>query len=169
MIRRIVVVGMLVAGLLSAQSKGGKAKFEPFDFRSLMQQIWDGWGTLSPATTAKFYSKDAQRTFFDLTPLKYTGWSEYDAGVRKAFADYSSGKFTLNSDQHVAQRPTIAWATSTGHGILNKKSGGKDEMDFRWTVIWEKIENQWLIVHEHISAPLAAPAPAKPPAAPTKK
>jgi ketosteroid isomerase-like protein len=69
----------------------------------------------------------------------------------------------------VAQRPTIAWATATGHGSLTKKSGGKDEMDFRWTVIWEKIENQWLIVHEHVSAPLAAPAPAKPPSAPTKK
>ena len=26
--------------------------------------------------------------------------------------------------------------------------------DFRWTVIWQKEDGKWLIVHEHVSAPL---------------
>jgi ketosteroid isomerase-like protein len=35
------------------------------------------------------------------------------------------------------------------------KNGSKSEGDFRWTVIWETNGKEWLIVHEHISAPLA--------------
>ncbi len=92
---------MLVVASLHGQDK---QKVERFDFRPLMQQIWDAWGTLDPAKTAKYYSKDAKHVFFDIAPLKYTGWNEYAAGVKKAFADYSSGKFTLYAGGHVAQR-----------------------------------------------------------------
>jgi len=162
MFRRFVFFGMLMAGLASGQGKMGRGQAERFNFRQLMQQIWDGWGTLNPANTAKFYSKDVDRTFFDITPLKYHGWNEYDAGVRKVFSDYTSAKFILDADQHVVQRGNTAWATATGHGTLMRKTGGKEEMNFRWTVLWEKIENNWLIVHEHVSVPLAAPAPVKP-------
>jgi hypothetical protein len=26
--------------------------------------------------------------------------------------------------------------------------------NFRWTVIWENEDGKWLIVHEHVSAPV---------------
>ncbi len=161
MVRRIMVAGLLLAIGVSGQDK--KAKVERYDFHPLMQQIWDAWGTLDPANAARFYSKDSERTFFDLTPLKYTGWSEYAAGVKKTFADYSSAKFTLTGGSHVAQRGNFAWATATGHGILTKKSGAKEDMDFRWTVLWEKEGTDWLIIHEHASVPLGAPAAAAKP------
>jgi ketosteroid isomerase-like protein len=170
MIRRFTVAALLFSGLLHGQAKTGKAPADRYNFRQLMQQIWDGWGTLNPANTAKFYSKDADRTFFDITPLKYRGWNEYEAGVKKSLADYSSAKFTLYSDQHVVQRGKVAWATSTGHATLTRKSGGKEDMDFRWTVLWENIENNWLIVHEHVSVPLGQSAAASPGLSlPTKK
>lgn len=164
MVRRILIAGLLAAVGLGAQDKGkDKAKRETFDFRPLMQQVWDAWGTLNPDNAARFYSKDAGRTFFDLAPLKYAGWSDYQAGVKRVFADYSSAKFILNGDQHVGQRPAIAWANATGHATLMKKAGGKDDFDFRWTVVWEKDGNDWLIIHEHVSVPMAAPAPAPKP------
>jgi ketosteroid isomerase-like protein len=153
MIRRFAVAVLLVTGLLSAQDKG-KAKAEHYDFHPLMTQIWEAWSTLNPDNAARFYSKDAQRTFFDLAPLKYTGWTEYAAGVKKVFADYSSAKFNLTGTSHVAQRPAIAWATATGHGTMNRKTGAKEEFDFRWTVLWEKSGDDWLIVHEHVSTPM---------------
>ena len=159
MIRRFVVSGLLLAGVLSGQDKS-KAKRETYDFHPLMQQVWEAWGTLNPDNAARFYSKDAERIFFDLAPMKYTGWTEYAAGVKKAFADYSSAKFTLTGTSKVFQRPTIAWATATGHGTLTKKTGAKEDLDFRWTVLWEKSGDDWLIVHEHVSVPMAAPRPA---------
>jgi ketosteroid isomerase-like protein len=162
MLLRLTMVCALLGGALSAQDKSGKAaaKMERYDFHPLMQQIWDAWGTLNPDNAARFYSKDPTRTFFDLAPLKYVGWTEYSTGVKKTFADYASAKFTLSPSQHVVQRPNMAWASTTGHGILTKKSGAKDEIDFRWTVIWDKEGTDWLIVHEHVSVPMAASAPA---------
>jgi ketosteroid isomerase-like protein len=158
MIHRFVVASLLLAVGLSAQDKKTAPKAEHYDFRPLMQKIWDDWGTLNPANTAKYYSKDAKRTFFDIAPMKYNGWSEYEAGVKKAFADYSSAKFTLYAGGHIFQRGNFAWAEDTGHGTLNKKAGGKDDLDFRWTVLWEKEGSDWLIVHEHVSVPMGAPA-----------
>ena len=52
---------------------------------------------------------------------------------------------------------------------MTKKSGAKDELDFRWTVIWDKEGTDWLIIHEHVSVPMGAPAAApaaKPASAP---
>jgi ketosteroid isomerase-like protein len=165
MILRCVLAALLLAASVSAQTKksttADKAKPERFDFRPLMNQIWEAWGTLDPANAAKFYSKDARRTFFDLAPLKYTGWNEYQAGVKKSFADYSSAKFTLYAGGHIFQRGNFAWAEDTGHATLVRKAGGKDDMDFRWTVLWEKDGSEWLIVHEHVSVPMAAPAAKK--------
>lgn len=179
MVRRFAIGSLFLAVSLSAQDKKAAPKMEQYDFHPLMQQIWDAWGTLDPANAARFYSKDAERTFFDIAPLKYTGWTEYAAGVKKTFADYSSAKFTLSGSQHVVQRPNMAWATATGHAVLNKKSGAKEETDFRWTVIWDKEGADWLIIHEHASVPMGgaptttktSPAPSsvpKPATAPKK-
>ena len=174
---RILITGILLATLAGAQDKKAAPKMEHYDFHPLMEQIWEAWGTLDPANAARFYSKDAQRTFFDIAPLKYTGWSEYAAGVKKTFADYSSAKFTLTGTSKIFQRPNFAWASATGHGTLTRKTGAKDDLDFRWTVIWEKEGTDWLIIHEHVSVPMgaaaakpAAPAPTamKPATAPKK-
>jgi ketosteroid isomerase-like protein len=151
---KFLIAGILLTTLAAAQDKKPAPKTERFDFRPLMQQIWDAWGTLDPSNTAKFYSKDAKRVFFDLAPMQYTGWNEYQAGVKKAFAGYSSAKFKLYAGGHVAQRGNFAWAEDTGHGTMIKKTGGKDDFDFRWTVLWEKEGPDWLIIHEHVSVPM---------------
>jgi ketosteroid isomerase-like protein len=41
-----------------------------------------------------------------------------------------------------------------------KKDGSKEAMDGRWTLVWEKRGDDWLVVHEHFSVPLGPP-PAK--------
>jgi ketosteroid isomerase-like protein len=158
---RFLITGILLAMLAGAQDKKTGPKMEHYDFHPLMEQVWAAWGTLDPANAARFYSKDAQRTFFDVAPLKYTGWSEYAAGVKKTFADYSSAKFTLTGTSKIFQRPNFAWASATGHGSFTKKAGGKDDLDFRWTVIWEKEGSDWLIIHEHVSVPMGSPAAPK--------
>jgi hypothetical protein len=34
------------------------------------------WSDLDPAKAARFYAKEADLIFFDMAPMKYTGWSE---------------------------------------------------------------------------------------------
>ena len=42
----------------------------------------------------------------------------------------------------------------TFHLSAKPKAGGDMEIDCRHTAIWEKRDGKWLIVHEHVSAPL---------------
>lgn len=128
------------------------------DLKALMRRELDAWETLDPAKAAAFYAKDADNAFFDIAPLKYKGWAEYEEGAKKVLADFASGKFTINDDARAHQHGNLAWATATFHADFVTKSGGKVPMDVRWTVVWEKRGKDWLIVHEHVSAPLPPPA-----------
>jgi hemoglobin len=122
-------------------------------FKALMQSELDAWSTLDPAKAAPFFAKDADRVFFDIAPLKYTGWNEYEAGTRKFFADFKSLKLTMGPDARAAQAGNTAWGTATIHVELVNKNDTKEAFDARWTVVWEKRGKDWLVVHEHVSAP----------------
>jgi ketosteroid isomerase-like protein len=39
--------------------------------------------------------------------------------------------------------------------------GSRLKIDARWTSVWEKRGDTWLIVHEHFSMPLPEPPPPK--------
>jgi ketosteroid isomerase-like protein len=121
--------------------------------KSYMQKIWDAWGTLEPANAAKFYAS-GPHTFFDIVPLKYGGWEEYQAGVKNVLAGYKSAKFTVNDDAAMHQHGDLAWGTATVKEEMTTNAGKVEMGNFRWTVIWEKEDGKWVIVHEHVSAPM---------------
>jgi ketosteroid isomerase-like protein len=71
------------------------------------------------------------------------------------FSGFESLKLTVNDDVQATRRGNIAWTTATLHATVMSKGGTTPmEMDARQTAIWEKRGGQWLIIHEHISAPL---------------
>jgi ketosteroid isomerase-like protein len=145
-----------VATFAPAQEKKPDSKPAPrANFRALIDRYYAAWNTLGTDAPAKFYAKDADLVFFDVAPLKYNGWEEYKAGVKKNFFDVmESGKLTPNKDLKVTQRGNIAWTTLTFHLSGKMKSGQSMELECRHTAIWEKRGGKWLIVHEHVSAPL---------------
>jgi ketosteroid isomerase-like protein len=143
---------------LSAFSQTGKASMKksaagPVPDKAYMQKIWDGWSTLDPANVAKFYAS-GPHTFFDIAPLKYNSWDEYQAGVKSVLAGYSKGKFTVNGDAAIYPHGDLVWGTATVKEEMTTKAGKVEMGNFRWTVIWENEDGKWLIVHEHVSAPL---------------
>jgi ketosteroid isomerase-like protein len=125
------------------------------EFKTMIDQYYAAWSTLDPDKAAKYYAKDADLVFYDVAPLKYNNWGEYRAGVLKAFTEtMSSGKLTPNDDLKINQRGNIVWTTLTFHLSAKPKAGGAMELECRHTAIWEKRGGKWLIVHEHVSAPL---------------
>ncbi len=134
------------------QSKGTKKAKTGAPDRALMQEIWDGWSTRDPANVAKFYAKGPD-VFFDIAPLKYASWAEYEQGVKGVLAGFATLKCTVNDDAQVHPHGNLVWGTATVHEVDTKTDGSKGEGDFRWTVVWEKEGGQWLIVHEHVSLP----------------
>jgi len=138
--------------LAQEKTPGQKQPCEPA-VRSTLERLYAAWGELNPEKAAPFYDKDPNLLFFDVAPLKYTGWSEYAAGVPKAFAPYNSAVFRLNDDLQVHCHGDLAWAAATWHGDLTKKDGSKDHMDGRYTAVLTKQRNQWLVMHEQMSLP----------------
>jgi len=130
-----------------------KSSAAPPPDKAFLQKIWDGWATLDTANVAMFYAK-GPHTFFDIAPLKYNSWDEYEKGVKTIVDGYKSAKFTLNDDAAIHPHGDLVWATATVKEEMTTKAGKVEMGNFRWTVVLENQDGKWLIVHEHVSAPL---------------
>ena len=142
---------------LAAQAAAPATKKQSSDEQEIsatLKRLYAAWSDLNPAKAAPFYAKAPGNVYFDVAPMKYTGWTEYAAGVPKAFAAYRSGKFTLNDDLRVHQLGNLAWATATWHGDLAKRDGSRENLAGRYTAVLEKQGKVWLVIHEHMSVPL---------------
>jgi ketosteroid isomerase-like protein len=158
MLKRFVAVSLcllitLVAAAQTKKTATKKAAAGSAPDKAYLQKIWDGWATLNPANTAKFYAT-GPHTFFDIAPLKYNSWDEYESGVKGVLAGYKSAKFTVNDDAAIHPNGDLVWATATVKDEMTNKSGKVEMGAFRWTVVFENEDGKWLIVHEHVSAPL---------------
>ena len=163
---RIAVASLLLAAFAAAQTEkkpeaAAKTVQPAFDFKAHMQKIMDAWSTLDPSNAAPFYSQEKGSVFYDIAPLKYAGWTAYSEGVTKMLADFSTLKITVGKDARVHPRGNLAWGTATWHGDAVMKNGAKESFDGRWTVIFQKVGDDWLIIHEHVSVPQQAAPPKK--------
>lgn len=123
--------------------------------KKLIERYYAAWNTLNTDNTASFYAKEADLVFFDVIPLKYNGWAEYKKGVQEAFFDQiKTGKLTPNNDLKITRRGDVAWISLTFHISFTLTTSEAMKIDCRHTAIWVKRRGQWLVVHEHISAPL---------------
>jgi ketosteroid isomerase-like protein len=150
LVTELAIVLLVGAAGLSAAKKPN----DTGEFKTLIQHYWEAWSTLNPDNAASMYAKETDAVFFDLAPLKYNGWEEYKAGVKQTFASASSASIVPNDDLKVTRRGNIAWTSNTFHGTLHQKDGKNTEITGRHTAIWEKRGGHWIIVHEHVSAPL---------------
>jgi ketosteroid isomerase-like protein len=148
----LLSIAVLFSTLGFAQTKKAKSPAGAPD-KALLQQIWDAWSTLDPANAAQYYAQ-GPHVFFDLAPLKYASWDEYQKGVVAVLADFKTAKLTVNDDAEIHPAGQYVWATATVKEDATMKSGKREMGNFRWTVVFEKQNGKWLIVHEHISAPM---------------
>lgn len=129
------------------------------DLAPLVATYWQAWEK-GPDAAAPLYAKDAGLVFYDLEPVKYTGWTEYKAGVGpNILAKFETVKFTVNNDVKTTVRGDVGWTTATVKGDGALKGGAPVHVVIRHTAIWEKRGTDWLIVHEHVSVPSSLPAP----------
>jgi ketosteroid isomerase-like protein len=125
------------------------------DFDQLIDEYYTAWNTGNPDNAAKFYAKDEGVIIYDLTPLQYRGWEEYKDGIRRnLMSKLTGGSVTQGNDLKIVRRENVAWTTMTNHFSFKLKDGRMIETDARHTAIWERRRDKWLIVHEHISAPM---------------
>jgi len=152
---RTVVLGLMVclAVMATAQKKTSKTAAAGAVDKAYLQKIWSGWATLDAAGQKQYYAQ-GPHVFFDIAPLKYASWDEYEAGVTKVLSGYKSGKCTVNDDLQIHKMGDGYWVTSTVAYELTSKTGKVEMGQFRWTAVFEKQDGKWLIVHEHVSEPI---------------
>lgn len=157
MLKRLLTVPFCLIALtltLSAQTKKSAMKSAPAaPDKAYLQKVWDGWASLNTDNVAKYYAT-GPHVFFDIAPLKYNSWDEYKKGSQALLANYKSARFNVNDDLAIHPHGDLVWLTATVAEELTAKSGKVDMGNFRWTAVLENQDGKWLIVHEHVSAPL---------------
>jgi uncharacterized protein (TIGR02246 family) len=149
----IVKKALLLASVLFLVAAPVLAKDED-DIRAVVDKYAAAWGSLNPDSAAPLYSKDADLVFYDILPLKYTGWSAYASGTKPHFAQFESLKITPKGDLKVTRRGDVAWTTGTFDLAVKPKGEETMSMEVRQTLILERQGKDWKIVHEHFSTPL---------------
>lgn len=124
-------------------------------FRKLIDGYCAAWSSKDLNTVSKFYDKTDGLVFYDLAPFSYGSWKEYDAGVRKALLDNADTISLIpGKELKVTRHGNIAWTTVPMHVTAKMKDGKTIDEPVRYTGIWEHKGKNWLLVHEHLSAPL---------------
>jgi ketosteroid isomerase-like protein len=154
LLRMAVVLGVVLLTFVAALAQ--RAANDDPTFRKLTNDYCAAWSTGNTEMVAKFYAQDGDVIFYDVTPFSYHGWKEYAPGVHKALLDSAEEiKLTAGDDLRATRRGDVAWTTVPMHFHEKTKDGKVIEADLRYTGIWEKRGSNWVLVHEHISTPMA--------------
>lgn len=125
-------------------------------FRKLIEGYCAAWSAGNAEAPAKFYAKENGLIFYDVAPFAYHSWKEYHDGVQKEFLETAESlKLTAGKELKVTRRGMVAWTTVPMHLTEKSKDGKTSETDLRYTGIWEKRGANWVLVHEHLSTPMA--------------
>jgi len=149
----VCLLAVTLSGFSQMKKSPMKKAAGPAPDKAYLQKIWDGWSTLNPSNVAKYYAT-GPHVFFDIAPLKYNSWDEYSKGAQGLVAAYKSAKFDVNDDVQVHPHGDLVWATATVKEQMTSTAGKVEMGNFRWTVVFENEDGQWLIVHEHVSEPV---------------
>jgi len=150
-----VALALLGGSLTFVGAHAQQKASEEATFRKLIDSYCAAWSTANPDNPAKFYAKEDGLVFYDIAPFSYHGWKEYRVGVQKNLFDtITAGKLTAGKDLKVTRRGNIAWTIVPMHLSLTGKDGKTTESEIRYTGIWERRGAAWVIVHEHLSAPM---------------
>src|SRR6202521_3547983 len=156
--RRLLVIGLargIVAGLAALAIPRAGGNSEETTLRTLVPKIIGSWESLDITKIEPYYAADPDFAYFDIMPMKYNNWAEYRTGVQKAlFEPNSSITLRVNDDPGAHRRGSRASATVTFGADLVSKQGAASHLDGRWTMVLEKRAHGWIVVHEHVSAPL---------------
>jgi ketosteroid isomerase-like protein len=148
----ICLLAFSPAGLAASKAKKKLVPSGAPD-RAYLQKVLEGWGSLDTANVAPYYDQ-GEYAFFDITPLKYGNWAEYQKGVTELLKGYKSLKLTLNDDAQIHTHGNLTWAAATVKEDAVTRAGKHELATLRWTLIFEKQAGKWMIVHEHMSEPL---------------
>ena len=130
-------------------------------FLEFMIQYNNAW---SPGLTsrfdidvpAKFYQQSERLFAFDLFPPAegFQGWDAYAEELTSIVSRSSEFNVRMREDTfRYARNGEVAWMSASIDVDGKTTDGTPYAMQSRQTVVLERVEDRWLVAHEHISAP----------------
>src|SRR5258708_25826459 len=99
--------------------------------KAYLQKIWDGWATLDAAAQKQYYAQ-GPHVFFDIAPLKYASWDEYQVGVSKDLATYKAARFVVNDDAQIHKTGGAYWCTAPIASDMTRQPDKLEMTTFLW-------------------------------------
>ena len=93
-------------------------------------------------------------SFDVVNPFQHTG---SDAAKKRAedwFSSFSGPIGYENRDLSITAGDSVAFSHSLSHVSATKTDGGQLDMWWRTTLCFRKIDEKWMVTHEHNSVPL---------------
>jgi ketosteroid isomerase-like protein len=152
----IVAAGIVATTLTATFALANVARADDkADIQALEQRVGAGIRAKdADAVMANYVPGDSLVVFDLIPPRQYNGSDAYKkdwAGVFGGCAD--SPKFEI-SDLDITADGKLAFSHSIQHFACTDAKGNKLEMTMRATDAYRKVKGKWLIVHEHLSAPI---------------
>jgi ketosteroid isomerase-like protein len=134
---------------------------ETEEFRKLLVGYYATWSIptdkpWSITMAEKFYQRNDRMFGFDFNPPAegFQGWEAYKRELTKIMSNYSKFTVTLGERFLVYRNGNVVWTVSTFKITGTLKHGSPISGSGRNTLVWERVGDQWLIAHEHVSTPL---------------
>lgn len=160
-----IVVGLTVATLAAMTPAHALDQVTPREkayFRHLEVKLWQAWNArLHPADAAPFYSKSPDNLYFDLAPLEFRGWAQYERAASKALAGGGHASTHIHNDFTVIKNGDLVVTAFTFDVRFYGLKGISHSLTGRETDVWTERHGHWLIIHQHMSVPMMMPAPAR--------
>jgi ketosteroid isomerase-like protein len=138
---------------------------ETEEFRKLLVDYYAAWSipTDKPwniTMAEKFYQRNDRMFGFDFNPPAkgFQGWEAYKRELTAIMSNYSKFVVTLGDRFLVYRNGNVVWTVSTFNITGTLKNGSPITGSGRNTLVWERVGDQWLIAHEHVSTPLVPPS-----------
>ena len=119
----------------------------------LSRDILAAYEKRDTATLKSFYAKQPGALFFWERRMQYS-WDEINSTMDDLVRFVAKIKLTTNEFRAGGSGDT-GWFAATFHADRVTPGGKQFTSDGRWTVVAQKVNGRWLIVHEHTSFPLA--------------
>ncbi len=132
------------------------------EFLKLSKRVAALWSEGSVETTGQrlniFYKKDFPvRLYMPWAPHNgFQTWTAFERGLNE-YLGLTVKKIILtqHGDLEATQQGDIVWSTATVHFNFEQHDNTQVSADGRQTLIWIRQDNEWVIVHEHLSIPMS--------------
>ena len=125
--------------------------------RKVVLKVFANWTAMNPDANDDLYRGHDHMVLFDIEPMQDIGWNQQKRRLRPVFAGFERFHITPNDDLEVHCLGNSAWTTCTWMADIVLKTGEATHLEGRATLVLEKHDGRWLVVHDHLSVPAPQP------------